>query len=158
MKIALTIPLLASTACCFTPLSSPSSRTGTCSIRHSTKLRLYNKAEEAIAEAERICAADPASQECRVAWDIVEELEAADSHQGGMASTRIDDSPDVSALMGSFDILLSKIDGKMNQLAATTENLAEMGARDPSIEELHQRAYEMKEAIAHARAFTNQRY
>ena len=159
MRIGFTF-LLASTACAFTSISSSSSTGRSTSIRPSTELYLYDKVEEAIAEAQRICAADPTSQECRVAWDIVEELEAADSHQGRFVSTatRIDEGPDAAALMGSFDILLSKIDGKMDQLTATTEKFAELGSRDPSMAELHQRAYEMKNAIAHARASSNQQY
>ena len=46
-------PLLSSTSC------------------SSTSLDLYRSVEEAIAEAQRICAIDPTSNECRVAWDIV---------------------------------------------------------------------------------------
>lgn len=149
MKIAFTFPLLASTACAFMPVSPWST-----AIRHSTKIFLYNEVEKAIADAQMICAADPTSPQCKVAWDIVEELEAADSHQGGLAANRnaINETPDVAALMGSFEILLAKIEGKMDQLTATTEKLAELGSRDPSIAELHQRAYEMKETIALARA------
>lgn len=118
---------------------------------------MYDSVEEAIAEAQRICAIDPASSECRVAWDIVEELEAADSHRGGAPSAAAGmSSPDNSAFLGSFDILVQKIDGKMDQLKATTAMLQEMGAGDPSIAELGARADEMKQALANARASLNQ--
>ena len=125
------------------------------SNRPATQLFLYDRVEEAIAEANRVCAqSGPESQECRVAWDIVEELEAADAHrdgpmQGGGGAVNM--SPDGQALMSSFNILLQKIDGKMDQALATTEKLAELGLGDPEIAELHQRAYEMKEAVWNAR-------
>lgn len=125
------------------------------SNRPATQLFLYDRVEEAIAEANRVCAqSGPESQECRVAWDIVEELEAADAHRGGPmqgGGGAVNMSPDGQALMSSFNILLQKIDGKMDQALATTEKLAELGLRDPEIAELHQRAYEMKEAVWNAR-------
>ena len=125
------------------------------SNRPATQLFLYDRVEEAIAEANRVCAqSGPESQECRVAWDIVEELEAADAHRGRpmqRGGGAVNMSPDGQALMSSFNILLQKIDGKMDQALATTEKLAELGLRDPEIAELHQRAYEMKEAVWNAR-------
>ena len=134
--------------------SSPTSRHVKIS---STKLNLYASVEEAIAEAQRICAMNPDSQECRVAWDIVEELEAADSHRDGAARQAVPEmtgpgvlnmSPDLVALVASFDILAQKIDGKMDQLMATTEKLQELGASDPAIEELKARAGNMREILA----------
>jgi hypothetical protein len=114
---------------------------------------MYESVEAAIAEAQKICANDPSSPECRVAWDIVEELEAADSHKGVYASPYAsNDAAMVSALLGSFDILLQKIDGKMDQLMATTDRLAEFGTADTSIAELGLRAGEMKQALANAKA------
>ena len=89
-----------------------------------------------------------------MAWDIVEELEAADSHRGGSmqgGGGAVNMSPDGQAMMSSFNILLQKIDSKMDQALATTEKLAELGVRDREIAELHQRAFEMKEAIWNAR-------
>ena len=46
---------------------------------------MFDSVEDAIAEAQKACAEDPTSGECKVAWEIVEELEAADSHTAGMA-------------------------------------------------------------------------
>jgi len=127
------------------------------SSRYSTNLSMmYESVEAAIEEAQRICAIDPASQECRVAWDVVEELEAADSHRGQVqpqphAPTDIE----YTALMSSFDILVKKIDGKMDQLKATTVKLHELGATDPAMEELYSRADEMQQALANVRANLN---
>lgn len=98
-----------------------------------TQLNLYQKVEDAIAEAERICAYDSTSPECKVAWDIVEELEAADSHKDGMAPPG---GPDLEVLLYSFDILMKKIDGKMDQLKGTLVKLDSVGVEDPSIAEL----------------------
>eukprot|EP00545_Synedropsis_sp_CCMP1620_P010709 CAMPEP_0119021790 /NCGR_PEP_ID=MMETSP1176-20130426/26700_1 /TAXON_ID=265551 /ORGANISM="Synedropsis recta cf, Strain CCMP1620" /LENGTH=46 /DNA_ID= /DNA_START= /DNA_END= /DNA_ORIENTATION= len=46
--------------------------------------------------------------------------------------------------MGSFDILVAKIDGKMDQLKGTTERMAQLGSTDPAVAELGVRADEMK--------------
>jgi hypothetical protein len=162
------LPLLASTACAFAPNLVSSNRPATrrrapnpvSSNRPATSCMtvlfvLYDRVEEAIADAQRVCAqSGPESRECRVAWDIVEELEAADSHRGGPmqgGGGGINMNPDGQALMSSFNILLQKIDGKMDQALATTEKLAELGLRDQEIADLHQRAYEMKEAVWNAR-------
>ncbi|XP_002987219.2 calvin cycle protein CP12-1, chloroplastic [Selaginella moellendorffii] len=42
---------------------------------------LEGKVEESIKQAEEVCAENPASAECVVAWDEVEEVSAAASHQ-----------------------------------------------------------------------------
>lgn len=110
---------------------------------------MYRTVEEAIAEAQRICEQDPTSNACRVAWDIVEELEAADSHQG--QSMDADGGVDTAALVGSFDILTQKIDGKMDQLKATVIELEAMGAPG-NMAELARLADEMKFALEDARA------
>jgi hypothetical protein len=144
MKIFFSLPLLASTACAFVVLPSPP--------RHSMHLQMYENVEAAIADAQRICAGDPASAECKVAWDIVEELEAADSHKGGIAASNVNvPSADLEFYKGGLDILLKKIDGKMDQLKGTTEKMAELGSADPAMTELWNRAVEMKEAVANAR-------
>ena len=147
MKIPCLLSLLASTAFAFAPTTISSNRP-------ATQLFLHERVEEAIAEAYRVCGQDPGSRECAVCWDIVSELQAAESHrgrpmQGGGGAVNM--SPDGQALMSSFNILLAKIDGKMDQALATTEKLAELGLRDPEIADLHQRAYEMKEAVWNAR-------
>ena len=114
----------------------------------STHLNLYRSVEAAIAEAQRICAEDPTSNECRVAWDIVEELEAADSHQGQSMASQ--ESLDTTALVGSFEILTQKIDVKMDQLKATAVELEAMGAPG-NMAELARLADEMKQALDIAR-------
>jgi hypothetical protein len=141
--------LLAATARAF--VASPPASTHHAK-RMPSSLRMYESVEAAIAEAQKICANDPSSPECRVAWDIVEELEAADSHTTAAPYAAANDDAMVSALLGSFDILLSKIDGKMDQLMATTQRLEEFGTADPSIAALGQRAAEMKYALANAKA------
>mmetsp|Transcript_305 Transcript_305/g.860 ORF Transcript_305/g.860 Transcript_305/m.860 type:complete len:155 (-) Transcript_305:636-1100(-) len=151
MKV-LALPLLVAAARAFT-VSPPSS------LRHPIRLNLYNTVEEAITDAQRICAAEgPASPECRVAWDIVEELEAADAHRGPGAAAASQQqgvdpqSADYVAFMGSFDILCQKIDGKMDQLQATTDKLVELGADDPSVPALGDLAMQMKQALAYTRS------
>uniref|UniRef100_A0A6U3RXX4 CP12 domain-containing protein n=1 Tax=Ditylum brightwellii TaxID=49249 RepID=A0A6U3RXX4_9STRA len=142
------LPFLASMTCAFTVVPTP--RFG----RHSPTLNLYQSVEEAIADAERICANDPGSAECRVAWDIVEEIESTISHKEGDATnTPLNTTPDLTALLGSFDILVRKIDGKMGQLKATTDKLQELGANDPSVEGLGVRAEEMKNHLAYVRNY-----
>jgi hypothetical protein len=147
MKILILLPvMLASTACAFST-ASLSSRSG---LSTRTKLNmLFTPVEEAIADAQRICAMDPASPECRVAWDIVEELEAADSHRGGIP---VPAAPaDFLSLVEGFDILVERIDHKMDRLKATTESLAQLGVTDAAITSLYDRAQDMKQALMDAR-------
>ena len=116
---------------------------------------MYESVEAAIADAQRICAQDPSSNECRVAWDIVEELEAADSHIGGPAAvgeTNFDES--ATLMVGSFDILTQKIIGKMDQLRATAEQLETMGAPG-DMPELVRLAEELKSALGYTRSELN---
>jgi hypothetical protein len=121
----------------------------------TTRLNLYASTKEAIAEAQRICAADPSSKECSVAWDIVEELEAADSHRVNAGMQNIPQagitnmSPDMVALVNSFDILAQKVDQKMDHLKATADKLQELGADDPAVAELGARAEDMKQIMAY---------
>jgi hypothetical protein len=150
MKISFALPLLACTASAF--MVAPSSP------RHSIKLNMFATVEAAIEEAQRICANDPSGPECKVAWDIVEELEAADSQRGAFAAPNTSGPADaqLAALMGSFDILMTKIDGKMDQLKGTTERMGQLGSNDPYLAELGYRADEMKQALANARASMSQ--
>lgn len=123
-------------------------------MRSSKPLHLFDSVEAAIAEAQRLTELDPTSQESRVAWDIVEELEAADSHNGGYAGNDV--SMDPTALLGGLDILMKKVDGKMDQLKATADALNGMGAGHPSMDELSARSVEMKQALANVRASLGQ--
>eukprot|EP00339_Tiarina_fusa_P024431 CAMPEP_0117055122 /NCGR_PEP_ID=MMETSP0472-20121206/38205_1 /TAXON_ID=693140 ORGANISM="Tiarina fusus, Strain LIS" /NCGR_SAMPLE_ID=MMETSP0472 /ASSEMBLY_ACC=CAM_ASM_000603 /LENGTH=155 /DNA_ID=CAMNT_0004770981 /DNA_START=80 /DNA_END=547 /DNA_ORIENTATION=+ len=116
-----------------------------------TRRYLQQTVEAAITEAQQICASEGAGSEaCRVAWDIVEELEAADSHKNTVSSPA-NTSPDFAVLMDGFDILCAKIDGKMEQLKATSSKFHELGASDPALglEDLYERAEEMQKALAH---------
>eukprot|EP00980_Cylindrotheca_fusiformis_P027192 scaffold19324_cov152-Cylindrotheca_fusiformis.AAC.7 len=121
----------------------------------STRLDLYASTQEAIAEAQRVCAMYPNSEQCKVAWDIVEELEAADSHrinantQSAPQQGSTNMSPDLVALVNSFDILAKKIDSKMDHLKATIDKLQELGADDPAVAELGTRADDMKQIMAY---------
>ena len=129
----------------------------------TTRLRphLVENLEEAISEAQRICSLDPTSSECRVAWDIVEELEAKDSHTqtaaaaaaaAGAGAGAGELGTDYAVLMGSLDILLTKIDGKMDQLLATTDKMAQLGDQDPRVADVWEKAGALKEAVASLRA------
>ena len=131
----------------------------------TTRLRphLVENLEEAISEAQRICSLDPTSSECRVAWDIVEELEAKDSHiqtaaaaaaaaGAGAGAGAGELGTDYAVLMGSLDILLTKIDGKMDQLLATTDKMAQLGDQDPRVADVWEKAGALKEAVASLRA------
>mmetsp|Transcript_27623 Transcript_27623/g.76028 ORF Transcript_27623/g.76028 Transcript_27623/m.76028 type:complete len:167 (+) Transcript_27623:99-599(+) len=129
----------------------------------TTSLHLQKRVEDAIADAQRICATDPLSQECKVAWDIVEELEAADSHRSSSRSNTEaaagatgEMEYDTAALLMSFDLLAAKIDGKMDQLSATMNQFELMGADDPEIGNLGQRAQDMKDHIAYVKDYLNQ--
>lgn len=133
------------TASAFVVTTIPSTSAGICNKNSlTTRLHLYQSVEQAISEAQRICAEDPSG--CPVMWDIVEELEAADSHRYAQARANngpADQSMDFVALMTSFDILTKKIDGKMDQLIATCDKFEQLGA-DPSVAELSRLAKEMK--------------
>mmetsp|Transcript_3859 Transcript_3859/g.8851 ORF Transcript_3859/g.8851 Transcript_3859/m.8851 type:complete len:171 (+) Transcript_3859:7073-7585(+) len=138
-----------------TPTSSKATIRSKTAALSTTKLNLYASIEDAITEAQRVCAMNPESQECKVAWDIVEELEAADSHRDAAGRQIAPDmtptnmSPDLVAMVASFDILSQKIDGKMEQLLATTNKLQELGADDPAIAELGARAADMRQVLAY---------
>lgn len=140
--IALSISLAAQGTSAFMVSSAPSS---------CTRLHLYNSVEAAIAEARRICDENPDSPACQVAWDIVEELEAADSHKDDQNRVRGQHyTMDYDALLGSFDILTTKLDNKMDQLIATCDKFEEWGA-DPSVAELSRLAEEMKRGMAYVK-------
>jgi len=146
MKILFTLSLVASTAWAFVVLPP--------APHHATKLHMYDSVEAAIADAQRICADDPMSQECKVAWDIVEELEAADSHKGGVEPPMVlSRSAEYASLVDSLGILMEKTDRKMDQLKALTLRLAEMEATDPAaLMRVGALSDEMRLALAEAKA------
>lgn len=119
-----------------------------------TALHLYRSAAEAIAEAEQICAMEgPDSHNCKVAWDIVEELEAADAHvrTPDTGAHELSYSPMVNGL----EILSVKIEKKMDELKKLSTQLAEAGA-GPEVERLVYASDEMKQIIAEARSAMDQ--
>ena len=119
----------------------------------TTQLKLQKSVQDAITEAQRICAVDATSNECKVAWDIVEELEAAESHRSSASSgTGEELGPDIETFLDSLDVLTKKIDGKMDQLKGISYKLQELGATDPSIGDLAYQADVMKQVIYNARA------
>ena len=122
--------------------------------RKETSLHLYKSAKEAIAEAKMICFEEgPNSERCKVAWDIVEELEAADSHvrSADVQANELSYSP----LVDSLEILSAKIERKMDELKNLSTTLAEYGA-GAEVERLIYASDEMKQVLADARAATDQ--
>jgi len=88
-----------------------------------------------------------------VAWDIVEELEAADSHRNSVASTTgyVDYWPMVNGL----DILCVKLDRKLDELKKLS---SEMAHSAPEIERLVYMSDEMKQALIDARSVLPREY
>ena len=116
-------------------------------------LHLYRSAQQAIADAERICAMEgPNSERCKVAWDIVEELKAADSHD------RTKNGPielNYYPLLEGFDLLSNKVDKQLDELRNLSTQLAEAGA-GAQMERLVYASDEMKQILEEARASLNQ--
>lgn len=83
-----------------------------------------------------------------MAWDIVEELKAADSHDRTVpaASHPLSYSPMVQGL----DILSTKLDRKMDELKNLSTLLAAEGA-GPEVERLAYASDEFKQILAEAR-------
>jgi hypothetical protein len=119
----------------------------------STRLSLYRSAQEAITEAERICAMEgPNSERCKVAWDIVEELKAADSHDRKKpAPVELNYSP----LLHGFDLLSNKIDRDLDELKNLSMQLVEVGAGS-EVERLVYASDEMKQILEEARIALDQ--
>ena len=128
------------------------------SSRHSSSTRrfLFDTVKAAIAEAQRVCADNPNSQECKVAWDIVEELEAADSHKTSntqqQAATGISANAEYNSLLDSFDILSTRTTDKLQQLQQVTLRLEDLGVNDPAVSQLYDLSDELTRAIAQAKA------
>ena len=139
------LALLPAASLAFTPNNNQQSQR---SIRESKALNLYRSATEAIAEAERVCAEEgPDSERCRVAWDIVEELEAADSR-----ARTVDDGPrreEYAPLVQGLDILTGKLERKLDELKALSEQLTAVGA-GPEVERLMYASDEMKQILKEA--------
>lgn len=115
--------------------------------RRDTALMLYRSAAEAIYEAEEICALEgPDSERCKVAWDIVEELESADSHTRTISAQ---DEISYQPMISSLDILSEKINRKLDELQKLASSMAECGA-GAEVERLVYASEEMKGIIRDA--------
>ena len=105
--------------------------------------------EEAIAEAERIGYEQGTDSEAyRVQWDIVEELEAADSHRSP-TTTPVQHELSYGPLITSLDLLQDKIDRKMDELNKLSRSLVEAGA-GPEVERLAYASEEMRVILEEA--------
>ena len=119
------------------------------SKKSSSQLNLYNSVEEAIAEAERIGYEQGTDSEAyRVQWDIVEELEAADSHRSP-TTTPVQQELSYGPLITSLDLLQDKIDRKMDELNKLSRSLVEAGA-GPEVERLAYASEEMRMILEEA--------
>lgn len=146
IALALTIPATSA----FNNIISPHQCSRNKAAYKSTELNLYRSAAEAIAEAERICAIEgPNSERCAVAWDIVEELEAADAH----VRTPVLSSDELSyvPLINGLEILSGKLERKLDELRNLSTEMAAAGA-GPEVERLIYASDEMKQILDEARA------
>jgi len=152
MKLSIAVlSLVASTALAFRSIGMPPSTHHRMSPKLKTKIG--DSVEDAIAAAQKACAEDPTSGECKVAWEIVEELEAADSHTAGMAPPQqVSRQAAYASVLSSFDMLEQDSEKQMEQLKALTDQLAELDVTDPAVSKLGELAVEMKQALVKARA------
>jgi hypothetical protein len=114
----------------------------------STQQNLYNSVENAIVEAQSTCYENGQdSQGCKVAWDIVEELEAADSHRDNaaavVASSWEEKQVNYLPLLEGMDVLSNKLEKKLCELRNLSEQLAQGGAG----EEIERLVYASEEMI-----------
>eukprot|EP00970_Alexandrium_tamarense_P008870 scaffold1727_cov198-Alexandrium_tamarense.AAC.12 len=84
-------------------------------------------------------------------WDIVEELEAADSHKDNVEQRQLPTDINYYPLIQSLDILSQKVERKMDELNKLSLQLAEAGAGE-EIERLVYASEEMKGVLRDARA------
>ena len=123
---------------------------------NNSSLHLFRSAQEATAEAEYICHVEgPHSERCKVAWDIVEELKAADSHDRTQSSSHGPNELSYSPLVLGLDVLSNKIDKKMDELRKLSTELAGYGA-GPEVERLIYASDEMKQILQDARTAMDQ--
>ena len=117
---------------------------------------MFDSVEDAIAEAQKICADDPMSGECKVMWDIVEELEAADSHtkmsrKGLKPPKELSRESKYESVLFGFELLEKNAEGQMDQVKALTDKLADLDVTDPAVTKLGELAVKMKEALVEAK-------
>eukprot|EP00956_Cyclotella_meneghiniana_P002420 scaffold2726_cov57-Cyclotella_meneghiniana.AAC.6 len=120
-----------------------------------TQLDLYASVEQAISEAQNVCSQYGSdSEQCKVAWDIVEELEAADSHRTdtavALASSWEEKQVNYLPLLEGMDILSAKLDRKLYELNNLSRQLAEAGAGE-EIEALVYASEEMRGLLENAK-------
>ncbi|KAL7475483.1 hypothetical protein ACHAW6_004360 [Cyclotella cf. meneghiniana] len=94
----------------------------------STDLSLHASVESTIAKAQAICTqTGPDSEACQVAWDIVEDLEVADSHRT-ISPWNGDQQTNYGPLLDLLSLLSAKLNQKLDELHALSAQLAEAGA------------------------------
>ena len=91
-----------------------------------------------------------------MAWDIVEELEAADSHRA-TSPWNGEQQTNYVPLLDSLSLLSAKLDRKLDELHALSAQLAEAGAGE-EIERLVYASEEMKGLLMQARGRLEQLY
>mmetsp|Transcript_12043 Transcript_12043/g.20468 ORF Transcript_12043/g.20468 Transcript_12043/m.20468 type:complete len:169 (+) Transcript_12043:87-593(+) len=147
--LATNTPAAAFTNHRITNTASHTNKTNNHSSYRSSELNLYNSVEEAIGEAQRVCNEQGGDSEaCKVAWDIVEELEAADAHRTPATPTSQQELS-YGPLIMSLDLLSAKIDRKMDELNKLSTSLVEAGA-GPEVERLAYASEEMKGILEEA--------
>jgi len=88
-----------------------------------------------------------------VAWDIVEELKAADAHD--RTEPAAPNPLSYSPMVAGLDILTSKLERKMDELRNLSTQLAAEGA-GPEVERLVYASDEFKQILAEARTAMDQ--
>lgn len=115
-------------------------------------------ASDAIAEALRISKEFGASSdEARVAWDIVEELDASDSSPAITTTTTAATPQEIKQLdyasqVRGLAMLLQETRQKMAQIKDMAANLRNMELHDPSLAKLPNEAEPLKSVLAEAKA------
>lgn len=124
-------------------------RSGCHDVRHkSTALNIYRSAAAATSEAEYVCMVEgPHSDRCAVAWDIVEELKAADADD----RTETAGAHELSyiPLVQGLNILSDKLGRKLGELKKLSTQMAEAGA-GPEVERLVYASDEMLQILEEA--------
>lgn len=152
MKIssALLSLLLTSTARAFV-VSSSSSSPRTANTKLAAEKKMFDTVEEAIKEAEKLCE-EGNKEECAMMWDIVEELEAADSHAKGLAPGKeVSKKTQYELELAGFALLEKEVQGQMDQLKALTSKMADLGVKDESLAKLGSLSNDMKLTLAQAK-------
>jgi hypothetical protein len=98
------------------------------------------------------------SSEARVAWEIVEEMDSADSSAAMPSSSSMNLSPeethkmDYAVQVRALNQLLADTEEKMSQIKTLAHNLKEMETDDPTLAKLPPTATGLKTALQEAKA------